>query len=132
MHLAESIRYSSSERPRYTRYEMGEELYQKRINLGKSIEQVSKEYSISVEKLNFMEEGKIALSFKDYKFLSEFTSIPFEELMSSQIDSAMLSFRTKDEKDSSILEAIELADNIFNDFVMQAKINTGLSRGVNN
>lgn len=121
--IIENIRYEPSERDKYTSYEIGSLIKNKRLEQNLSQEETAINFGLSLPRLNNIELGHQALSVRDYNFISSFLDIPIDELLTLDVDQIDISYRTTHETDSMTIQAIEKANQIFDEFIFQKKIN---------
>jgi len=117
---------SPFERPKYTRYELAKLVRDKRIELGLTPREAAMQYNVDEKLWKSIESASRAFNVRIYKIVADFLGMSREEILAKEIDDmAAISFRTK-ENNQEIEEAVQIANAIFNEMVMQEKIGVHL------
>ncbi len=117
------IETTSSERPKYTRYELAKLVKNKRESLDLSILEVASQHDVEASFWESIENASRTFNVKIYKLIAEFLNMSKTELLAKEVDDmSSISFRAQNETQHEIKEAIEIANFIFNEMVMQEKI----------
>lgn len=123
MTIFDKIQSNPFERPRYTRFELAKLVQERRKELNLSIDEVSKNYDVEVSFWQSIESGSRAFNVKVYKIIGDFLNMSKDEMLAKDVDNIdSLSFRTSDENNPEIQEAIQIANIVFDEMVMQEKI----------
>lgn len=118
--ILDAIRMDPLDLPKYTRYELGEIVKLKRINEGKSIEEVASFYNVPIEFWKSIENASRSYNVKMYKTLCDYTGMTKDEVLATE--KSQISYRTQEEDSEEIKQAVIDAETIFNEMVMQRKI----------
>lgn len=117
------IQTSPNERPKYTRYELAKMVHDKRVKLGLTVEDLASRYEVNVPFWESIESASRAFNVRIYKLIGSFLGMSKDELLAKEFDDeTTISFRTIDEEHIEIKEAVQAANAIFNEMVMQEKI----------
>ncbi|KGA98663.1 hypothetical protein AJ85_06510 [Alkalihalobacillus alcalophilus ATCC 27647 = CGMCC 1.3604] len=123
--ILDEIQLNPSERPRYTRYELAKLVQERRKELNLSLEEASSKYGVDVSFWQSIENASRTFNVKVYKLIGAFLNMSKDEMLAKEVDDmTSLSFRTSDEKHPEIQEAVQFANFIFDEMVMQEKIAT--------
>ncbi|MDU0331789.1 helix-turn-helix transcriptional regulator [Paenibacillus sp. 3LSP] len=122
----EFVRFNTSERPKYTRYELAKLVREKREQAKLSLDDVATQFNVDVELWKSIENASRSFNVKIYKIISAFLDMSISELLAKDVDDmAAISFRANDkEENEEISEAIYLANLIFDEMVMQEKLSS--------
>ncbi len=121
----EKIQFNPSERPKYTRFELAKLVKERRKELNLSLEEVSSKYGVTEEFWQSIENASRAFNVKVYKIVGSFLDMTKDEMLSTEVDDmASLSYRTSEEKHPEIQDAVQFANILFDEMVMQEKIAT--------
>lgn len=119
----DKVATTPSERPKYTRYELGEMVREKRIKLNLSIVEVAENFQVEESLWESIENASRSFNVRIYKLIQDFLEMPKEELLAKDVDDfSLLSFRKNKENHDEIQEAFEIANKIFDEMVIQKKI----------
>lgn len=120
----DSIQFTPSERPKYTRFELGKIVREKREERQLTLEAVAAQFNVSADLWKSIEDASRALNVRTYKLISAFLGITLEQLLEKETDNlAVISFRATD-TNPEINEAIQVANLIFDEMVMQEKFSS--------
>ncbi|MGD6803950.1 helix-turn-helix domain-containing protein [Rossellomorea aquimaris] len=123
------IHSNPSERPKYTRYELAKLVKQKRVKDGLSIDEASSKYNVEESFWSGIENATRVFNVKVYNIIGSFLNMTKEELLSKETDDlTFVSYRTNDESLAEIKEAVDIANVIFNEMVMQEKMGSSNTR----
>lgn len=123
--ILDKIQLNPSERPRYTRFELAKLVQERRKELNFSLEDVANKYGVEESFWQSIENASRAYNVKVYKLIGLFLNMSKDEMLAKEVDDmTSLSFRTSDEKNPEIQEAVHFANIIFDEMVMQEKIAT--------
>lgn len=117
----EYVQFKPSERPRYTRFELAKLVREKRTQSNFSINELVTQFGGDTKLWESIENATRSFNVHMYKLISAFLCIPMEELTAKEVDNMeAISFRAND-TNAEITEAIEIANLIFDEMVMQEK-----------
>jgi ribosome-binding protein aMBF1 (putative translation factor) len=118
------VQYNSSERPKYTRYELAKMVRDKRHQLGVEIEELAQNVGIESKLLQSIEDAARSFNVIMYKAISKILEMSTEELLMKEKDNLdSVSFRSN-EMNGKIEETVKMANLLFDEIVMQEKIST--------
>ncbi|MDY7046703.1 MULTISPECIES: helix-turn-helix transcriptional regulator [unclassified Virgibacillus] len=121
----DKVQLNPSERPKYTRFELAKLVQERRNELGLSLKEISNKYGVEESFWRSIENASRAFNVKIYKLIGEFLNMSKDEMLAIEVDDmSSLSFRTSDENHPEIQEAIEFANIVFDEMVMQEKFAT--------
>lgn len=121
--ILEAIQTSNNVRPKYTRYELGKLVRLEREMKGLTISEISKSFSVEPSFWESIESGSRVFNVKIYTIIESFLNKPMAELLEKEYDNLeLISFRAQDNKSREIIDAIEIANMIFHEVVIQEKI----------
>ena len=102
-----AIQTYSSERPKYTRFELGHLMKKKREELGLTVEEVATKYQVHVPFLESIETASRAFDVKTYKLIGDFLCMSKDHLLAKETDDLFpVSYRTIDKKNTDIVEVV--------------------------
>ncbi|GMB00096.1 hypothetical protein [Pelosinus sp. IPA-1] len=120
--MLDNVTLKYCQRPAYTSYELSKRVMEKKNELGLDIEEFSGKFNIQPKVVQWILESKRSFNHLMYKACSVILGISIEELL--RIDSENMecvSFRALDISEKTIA-AVELANQIFDEIIMQHKI----------
>lgn len=121
--ILETIKVNAYERPKYTRYELGHLVFNKRVESNLSIQEVATNFGVEPSLWENIESGSRIFNVKIYKIIERFLNKPMAELLEKECDNReLVSFRAQNHTSKEILEAVEIANAIFHEVVIQEKI----------
>jgi hypothetical protein len=107
-------------RPAYTNNEIANLFKSKFLSEGKTFENISKEYMISSQTIQYMLTDKCHYSFEMLKFASKYLEIPYMELTQILEDDNKFSCRT--DKDENSDELFNIINFMFNEMIKQERL----------
>lgn len=116
------IKKSNNRRPVYTSYELGKMVRDKRESSGLDLAEFANKYGISEKMLSRIETVSCSFSPKIYKICGSILDLSPEELLAEYTDDVnAANYRAKD-NGAGVHATFEMANNIFNEIIMQRKI----------
>lgn len=121
--MLDKVNLNPYERPRYTKYEISSMVKKKRKKENLSIIDFAVRHGISEMTLVQVEEAKRSFNVSIYKACSKILDIPIKELLALDKDKEIC-YRKEDLcSQQKVKDTIDLANTIFNEMVMQRKMN---------
>ncbi|MCK6075376.1 XRE family transcriptional regulator [Paenibacillus silvae] len=118
----DSIQFNPSERPKYTRFELAKLVRDKRTSLGLTHSELSSQFGGNENLWESIEAASRAFNVRIYTAIGAFLGMSTKELTSKDVDNIeAISFRAN-ETNEEINKAIQIANLIFDEMVMQEKI----------
>src|SRR5690606_23843428 len=109
--ILDKIQLNPSERPRYTRFELAKLVQERRKELNLSLEDVANKYGVEESFWQSIENATRAFNVKVYKLIGSFLNMSKDEMLAKEVDDmSFLSFRTSDEENPEIQEALYFAN----------------------
>ncbi|WP_102399517.1 helix-turn-helix domain-containing protein [Haloimpatiens massiliensis] len=121
--MLEQVNLNPYERPRYTKYEISNMVKSKRKIENLSTTEFAIKYGISEITLTQIEEARRSFNVSIYKACSKILNMPIIELLAFDKDKEIC-YRKEDVcSQQKVKSTIDLANTIFNEMVMQRKMN---------
>lgn len=120
----DKIRHNPSERPKYTRFELGVLVRKKREKLSLSQRELAENYGFTEKMIDCVEKGSCAFNVRIYSFICTFLEMTQKEVLEKEIDDMKLIKQSLNNTNNEIRKTVKLANEIFNEIVMQEKIAT--------
>lgn len=122
--IFDAIRANPNHIPKYTRFELAKLVKNKRLNSGETVTEVVKSYGIPETYWESIENASRLFNVKEMNLISDYLGISKGELTAYESDGfENLSYRTKNKYPDATGDII-LANEIFNEIIMQYKIST--------
>jgi transcriptional regulator with XRE-family HTH domain len=119
-----NFEFKPSERPKYTRYELAKMVKVKRESLGLEPYEMAEKHGIDTTLLSKIEGATRSFNVAMYKAVSSILNMSVDKLLEKETDDmATMSFRS-DDQNSNVEEAVQVANMLFDEIIMQQKIST--------
>ncbi|WP_039930625.1 hypothetical protein [Turicibacter sp. HGF1] len=124
--IIEQVQFSPYERPKYTISELSQMVIVKRKMLNESISEMAKRLALDEDLIMEIEQSPRFFNVNSYKACSQILEIPIVQMLEKEIEEPVsISYRQKEigcgNEETS--KTIELANIIFQEMVIQHKIN---------
>jgi len=121
--ILDAVKVNPNERAKYSRYQLAKMVKSERILRKLTIEEVANLFDVDVDFWRSIENASRVFNVKIYGIIASFLELSVNELLAKEIDNLdLISFRTADDESKEILDAVNFANLIFHELVIQEKI----------
>lgn len=121
--ILDAVKVNPNERPKYSRYQLAEMVKSERISKRLTIDEVANQFNVGNDFWQSIEQASRVFNVKIYGIIASFLNLPVNEILAKEKDNLdLMSFRAVDDENLEILEAVNFANIIFNELVVQEKI----------
>lgn len=119
--VLEREKVQSNQRPSYTRYELAKLIKDKRIKECKTKEQFARQYDISTDLLEDIENARRAFNVPMYKACSLILDKPVDQLTAVTVDENEHDYRAN-KLSEQVQDTVNIANMIFSEIALQCKL----------